>query len=98
MDIKPFDHIEYLTVYKNTKYYQFIDLIHIKEIFNINNDILCVFHLKKVKNLFADVNYIDVFYTSKVTINNLIYSTELKYITINESTSELFVYYNIIND
>jgi hypothetical protein len=98
MNVKPFDNIEYVTVYKNTKYYQFIDLVHIKDIFNVDNDILCVFYLDKVKNLFADVNYIDLFYSSKVTVNNLIYSTDLKYITINEKTNELFVYYLILND
>lgn len=98
MNIIPFDNIEYLTIYKNTKYYQFIDVIHIKEIFNVENDILCVFYLEKVKNLFADINYIDLFYTSKLTINNLIYSVDLKYITINEKNNELFVYYIVIND
>jgi hypothetical protein len=98
MNVIPFDNIEYLTIYKNTKYYQFIDIIHIKEIFNVENDILCVFYLEKVKNLFGDVNYIDLFYTSKVTINNLIYSVDLKYITINEKSNELFVYYIVIND
>lgn len=98
MNVIPFDNIEYLTIYKNTKYYQFIDVIHIKEIFNVENDILCVFYLEKVKNLFADINYIDLFYTSKLTINNLIYSVDLKYITINEKSNELFVYYIVIND
>jgi hypothetical protein len=98
MNVIPFDNIEYLTIYKNTKYYQFIDIIHIKEIFNVENDILCVFYLEKVKNLFGDVNYIDLFYTSKVTINNLIYSVDLKYITINEKSNELFVYYIVINE
>jgi hypothetical protein len=98
MNIKPFDNIEYMTIYKNTKYYQLIDIIHIKEIFSIDNDILCVLHLKKIKELFGDSNYIDLFYTSKLTINNLIYTTDLKYITINEKTNELFVYYIIIND
>jgi hypothetical protein len=98
MYVKAFDDIQYLTIYKNTNYYQFIDLVHIKEIFNVDNDILCVFHLDKVKNLFADINYIDVLYTTKLTINNLIYSTDLKYITINEKSNELLVYYIIIND
>lgn len=98
MNVKAFDDIEYLTIYKNTIYYQFMDLIHIKEIFNVDNDILCVFHLDKVKNLFADINYIDLLYTNKLTINNLIYSTDLKYITINEKNNELLVYYIILND
>lgn len=98
MSLTTFDDIDYLTIYKNTKYYQFIDLIHIKDIFNIDNDILCVFYLDKVKNLFGDINYIDLFYTKKLTINNLIYSTDLKYITINEKSNELLVYYIIIND
>lgn len=98
MHFKSFDNIEYLTIYKNTKYYQFIDLIHIKEIYSVDNDILCVFYLDKVKNLFADINYIDVLYSNKVTINNLIYSTDLKYITINEKSNELLVYYIINNE
>jgi hypothetical protein len=98
MNIKPFDNIEYVTLYHNTKYYQFVDNIHIKEIFNIENDILCVFYLDKVKNLFAEINFIDVLYSTKFTINNLIYATDLKYITINEKSNELIVYYIVLED
>jgi hypothetical protein len=93
---EPFKEIECLTIYKETKYYYLHDNIHIKEIFNINNDILCVYNLNKIKESFKD-NYIDYMYTSKLTINNLIYNVDLKYITINEKSNELFVYYIVIN-
>lgn len=98
MDIIPFKDIEYLTIYKNTKYYEFLDSIHVKEIFSIGDDIICVFNLDKFKEIFVNSNYIDVLYTTKVTINNLIYKTDLKYITINEKSNELFVYYIVIDE
>jgi hypothetical protein len=93
---EPFNEIEYLTIYKETKYYQLSDNIDIKEIFNIKDDILCVFYLDKIKKIFKDC-YIDYMYTNKLTINNLTYCVDLKYITINEKSNELFVYY-IVND
>lgn len=98
MDIIPFNDIEYLTIYKNTKYYEFKDIIDIKEIFSIGDDIICVFNLNKFKEFFVNSNYIDVLYTTKITINNLIYKTDLKYITINEKSNELFVYYIVIDE
>lgn len=98
MDLKPFYNIEYLTIYKNNVYYHFIDNIHIKEIFSVDNDIICIFKLNKFRESIVDVNYIDVLYTNKITINNLIYKTDVKYITINEKTDELFIYYIIINE
>jgi hypothetical protein len=94
---KPFKEIEYLTIYKNTNYYQLSDNIEIKEIFNVNEDILCVYYLDKIKNFFKD-NYIDYMYTNKLTINNLIYNVNLSYITINENSGELLVYYKVNND
>lgn len=94
---EPFKNIEYLTIYKDTKYYQLTDSIDIKEIFNINNDILCVYYLDKIKNLFKDC-YVDYMYSNKLTINNLTYNVKLKYITINENSNELFVYYIVIDD
>ena len=94
---KPFELIEYLTLYKNTKYYQLSDGIEVKEIFNIGEDILCVYYLDKMKKHFKK-SFIDYMYISKLTINDLIYNVELKYITINEKSNELFVYYIVNND
>lgn len=94
---EPFKHIEYVTIYKDSKYYQLMDNIEIKEIFNINDDILCVYYLDKIKEYFKG-NYIDYMYISKLTINNLIYKVDIKYITINEKSNELFVYYIVKND
>lgn len=94
---EPFKDIEYLTIYKDTKYYQLVDNVDIKEIFNINEDILCVYNLNKIKNMF-DVCYIDYMYTNRITINNLMYNVNVRYITINEKSNELLVYYDIINE
>jgi hypothetical protein len=98
MKYKAFDNIEYLTIYKNTKYFQFIDNVHINEIFNVGDDVLCVYNLKNIREYFKGLNYIDYMYTNMITINNLIYSVDLKYITINEKTNELFVYYIVNGD
>jgi hypothetical protein len=98
MNTKPFVNIEYLTIYYNMKYYQLYDNIHIKEIFSINDDILCVFYLDKFRKTFGNCKYIDLLYSRKITINNLIYKTDCKYITINEKSNELFVYYIVNND
>jgi len=92
---QPFDNIDNLTIYHNKKYYDFIDGIHIKEIFNVENDILCVFYLNNYKNCFDDCKYIDILYTNKIIINNLNYNTKLSYITINHKSNELLVLYNI---
>jgi len=94
---QPFKNIEYLTIYKNSNYYELDDNIHIKEIFNVNEDLLCVYYLDKIKEIFND-KYIDNMYSNKITINNLIYRVDLKYITINEKSNELFVYYIVNND
>lgn len=94
---QPFKQIEYLTIYKNTNYYQLNDFVDIKEIFNIGDDLLCVYNLDKIKNLFGS-EYIEYMYTNKLTINSLVYNVDLKYITINEKSNELFVYYIVIND
>lgn len=91
----PFNNIEDLTIYKNSKYYNFIDGFHIKEIFSVGNDILCVFYLNNYKNSIRDMDYLDLLETKKITINNLNYNTELSYITLNIKSDELFVYYDV---
>lgn len=96
MQFIPFNNIENLTIYYDTKYYDFIDGFHIKEIFNVEKeDILCVFNLNNYKNALGEENYIKILNTKKIIINNLNYNTELSYITINIKSNELFVYYNI---
>lgn len=93
-NLEPFNPIENVTIYHNKKYYILLDDIHIKEIFNGNNDIICFYHLDKIKNLFKN-DYINIMYCDKININNLVFNIKIKYITINEYSNELICSYFI---